>query len=57
MAGWFEADAEQLMFWIERELLLGVRDAAQRVSSDRNEALSNGVDIGKSRGHQNRLIN
>src|ERR1041385_4022572 len=41
---------------IERKQLLRARDAAQRVTPDRNEAASHVVDIGKRRGHQHRLV-
>lgn len=46
----------RLMPGIEREQLLGMRHAAQRIASHRNQAAPDVPDFGKRRRYQNRLV-
>src|SRR3984957_4236368 len=48
--------APRLRLGIQRKELLRVRDAAQRIAADRNQAALDVADIGERRRHQNRLI-
>src|SRR5260370_1836437 len=50
------AQARWLCVRIEREQLLRLGDAAQRVAPHRNQAASYALDVGKRRGGQNGLI-